>query len=66
MHGKMSSIPSVNPAVIAMIFFLVRHAFLVVWPALGFLDHAINLCMQIGFSSFIVSFRMWAKFYFLW
>ncbi len=30
MHGKMSSIPPVNPAVIAMIFILVRHAFLVV------------------------------------
>jgi hypothetical protein len=30
MHGKISSIPPVNPAVIAMIFILVRHAFLVV------------------------------------
>jgi hypothetical protein len=29
-HGKMSSIPPVNPIVIAMIFILVRHAFLVV------------------------------------
>jgi hypothetical protein len=27
---KMSSIPPLNPAVIAMIFILVRHAFLVV------------------------------------
>ncbi len=30
MHGKMSSVPPVNPIVIAMIFILVRHAFLVV------------------------------------
>jgi hypothetical protein len=30
MHGKMSSIPPFNPIAIAMIFILVRHAFLVV------------------------------------
>jgi hypothetical protein len=30
MHGKISSIPPVNPVVIAMISILVRHAFLVV------------------------------------
>jgi hypothetical protein len=30
MHGKMSSIPLVNPTVIAMIFIIVQHAFLVV------------------------------------
>jgi hypothetical protein len=30
MHDKMSSISHVNPAIIAMIFILVRHAFLAV------------------------------------
>jgi hypothetical protein len=34
MHVKMSSIPPTNPAVIAMIFIPVRHAFLVVWPSI--------------------------------
>jgi hypothetical protein len=29
-HGKMSSVPHVNPIIIAMIFIIVRHAFLVV------------------------------------